>query len=89
MNTYKKINKIFFLILVFFAGTVLCGAAPKTKVLVPKNANTPISIMISGKSLKYYSLSDKESLVLTTRGPGKLKIITRGYINSQDEKRLS
>ncbi|MDZ7625676.1 MAG: hypothetical protein U5J96_14685 [Ignavibacteriaceae bacterium] len=85
----QKIYKMFFLILVFLAGTVLCGAAPKTKVLIPKNSKAPISIIISGKSLKYYPLSVDESSVLTTRGPGKLKIITRGHINSQDEKRLS
>jgi len=52
---------------VLLVHSTLLSAAPKTKVLVPKNANTPISIMISGKSLKYYPLSDKESLVLTTR----------------------
>ena len=89
MNNYKKINKVCLLILFLLVHSTLLSAAPKTKVLVPKNANTPISIMISGKSLKYYPLSDKESLELTTRGSGKLKIITRGFINSQDEKRLS
>ena len=83
MNNYIKINKEFLLILIFLINSALLSAAPKTKVLVPKNANTPISIMISGKSLKYYPLSDKESLVLTTRGPGKLKIITRAHFNSQ------
>jgi hypothetical protein len=85
----QKIYKMFFLILVFLTSSVLCGAAPKTKVLIPKNSKAPISIIISGKSLKYYPLSVDESSVLTTRGPGKLKIITRGHINSQDEKRLS
>jgi hypothetical protein len=89
MNTYKKINKIFFLILVFLAGTVLCSAAPKTKVLIPKYANGPISIDVSGKSYKYYPLSVDEPSILTTRGPGKLKIITRGMISSQDEGRLN
>lgn len=85
----QKASKIFFLFLVFLAGTVLCGAAPKTKVLIPKNSKAPISIIISGKSLKYYPLSVDESSVLTTRGPGKLKIITRGHFSSSTEKRLS
>jgi hypothetical protein len=89
MNNYKKVNKIFFLILVFLAGTILCGAAPKTKVLVPKNANGSISITVSGKSYKYYPQSVNEPSIFTTRGPGKLKIITRGLISSEDEGRLN
>ena len=85
----QKASKIFFLFLAFLAGTVLCGAAPKTKVLVPKYANGSISIVVSGKSYKYYPLSVDESSVLTTRGPGKLKVITRGHFSSSTEKRLS
>jgi hypothetical protein len=85
----QRLYKMFFLILVFLAGTVLSGAAPKTKVLVPKYANGSISIIVSGKSYKYYPLTVDEPSVLTTRGPGKLKIITRGQVNSQDEKRFS
>lgn len=85
----RNVNKIFFLILVFFASTVFCGAAPKTKVLVPKYANGSISITVSGKSYKYYPQSVNEPSILTTRGPGKLKIITRGLISSQDEERLN
>src|SRR4030066_1150494 len=84
----QKLNKMYFLILVFLAGTVLCGAALKTKVLVPKYANGSISIIVSGKSYKYYPLSVDKSLILTTRGPGKLKIITRGHLNSQSESGL-
>jgi hypothetical protein len=85
----KKINKSFFLILIFLSSMVLCFASPKTKVLIPKNAKTSISIMVSNKSLKYYPLSFDESSVLTTRGPGKLKIITRGHLKSEDEKNFA
>lgn len=84
-----KLKIIFFLILILLLSNVTCLAAPKTKVLIPKYANGVTSIVVSGKSYKYYPLSVNESSVLTTRGPGKLKIITRGHINSQDEKRLS
>ncbi|HSW56254.1 MAG TPA: hypothetical protein VLH59_14305 [Ignavibacteriaceae bacterium] len=84
-----KLNSIISLILIFLVFNVINLAAPKTKVLVPKNSKAPISIIISGKSLKYYPLSVDESSVLTTRGPGKLKIITRGHFNSPAEKRLS
>jgi len=88
MNKNKKINKAFLLILIFFVNSVLSLAAPKTKVLVPKYANGSISIIVSGKSYKYYPLSSYESSVLTTRGPGKLKIITRSNLYSQNKSRL-
>ena len=85
----KKLNKSFLLILIFLSSIVLCFAAPKTKVLVPKNAKTSVSITVSNKSLKYYPLSFDESSVLTTRGPGKLKIITRGHLKSKNEKNFA
>lgn len=85
----QKIYKLFFVILVCLLYNAANLAAPKTKVLIPKNSKAPISILISGKSLKYYPLSVDESSVLTTRGPGKLKIITRGHFSSPTEKRLS
>lgn len=83
-----KLNKITFFILIFLTSNFICFAAPKTKVLVPKYANSSISIIVSGKSYKYYPLSADESLILTTKGPGKLKIITRGHLNSQSESNL-
>jgi hypothetical protein len=85
----KKINKSFFLILIVLSSMVLCFAAPKTKVLTPKNVKASISIIVSNKSLKYYPLSFDESSVLTTRGPGKLKIITRGHLKSKSEKNVA
>jgi len=84
----QKLNKTFFLILVFLVNSVFCFAAPKTKVLKPKNANSSISIIISGKGLAYYPLAANESSVFTTKGPGKLKIITRGHLNTQNKNRI-
>ena len=83
-----KLKRISFFVLIFLASNFICFAAPKTKVLVPKYANSSISIIVSGKSYKYYPLSADESLTLTTKGPGKLKIITRGHLNSQSESSL-
>lgn len=82
------LNKTSFFVLIFLASNFICFAAPKTKVLVPKNANSAISIIVSGKSYKYYPLSADESLILTTKGSGKLKIITRGHLNSQSGSSL-
>lgn len=85
---YKKINKTLFLTLILLAISFQCLAAPKTKILIPKNAKSSISINISGKSLKYYPTSVDEAVILGVRGPGKLKIITRGHLNSQSKKQL-
>jgi hypothetical protein len=85
----KKINKAHFLILILLAISVLSFAAPKTKVLIPKNAKSSISINISGKSLKYYQTSVDEATILIVRGPGKLKVITRGQLNSKSNKQLN
>jgi hypothetical protein len=85
----NKINKILFLTLILFIISVQCLAAPKTKVLIPKKAKSSISINISGKSLNYYPTSVDEASILTVRGPGKLKIITRGNLNSKNNKVLN
>jgi hypothetical protein len=85
----KNINKVILVALALLAGSVLCFAAPKTKVLIPKNAKSSISINISGKSLKYYPTLVDEAAILTVRGPGKLKIITRGQLNSKNKKQLN
>lgn len=86
---YKKINKTIFLTLILLVISFQCLAAPKTKILIPKNAKSSISFNISGKSLKYYPISVNEASILTVRGPGKLKIITRGHLNSTSEKQLN
>lgn len=65
------------LILIIFVATPLIFGAPKTKVIIPKNTNGSVSVIVSGKNYKYYPLSNDEALVLTIRGPGKLKVITR------------
>ncbi len=74
---FKYLHKSFFIVLVFSLINIPGFGAPKTKVLIPKNANGSISLAVSGKSYKYYPLSNDEAIVLTTRGPGKLKIISR------------
>jgi len=76
------------LILIVFVVTPLVFAAPKTKVLIPKNANGSVSVIVSGKSYKYYPLSNDEALVLTSRGPGKLKVITRCQLMNNNQNNM-
>ena len=82
-------NKKLLTFLVVISLSILCFTFAKTKVLVPKNARAPIIINISNKSLKYYPLSVDEATILSARGPGKLKIITRGHLNSQSDQTLN
>lgn len=86
---FIQTNRKFLALIVFISLSILCFAISKTKVLVPKNARTAIVINISGKSLKYYPISVDEATLLTVRGPGKLKIITRRHLNSKSNKTLN
>jgi len=81
----KNLYTTYFLIILFLVINVSGYGAPKTKVLIPKNANGSVSIIVSGKNYKYYPLSNNEPIVLTTRGPGKLKIITRCQLPSEND----
>lgn len=85
----KKINNILFQTLILLAISVQCLAAPKTKVIIPKNAKSSITINVSGKTLKYYPTSVDEATILTVRGPGKLKIITRGRLSPTSKEQLN
>ena len=74
-TSFKNILAFVFIILTL--SPQYCEVISKTKVLVPKNARSSIKINISKKNLKYYPLSNEEATILSVRGPGKLKIITR------------
>ena len=86
----KKINKLSILILIvilLFNSDLIFPNSPG-KVLKPKKANAKVSIIVSGKSRIYYLLSSKEQTVITAKGPGKLKIITRGQLSSLSNEYL-
>jgi hypothetical protein len=85
----KKINNILFRTLILLVFSTQCLAAPNTKVIIPKNAKSSITINVSGKSLKYYPTSVDEAAILAVRGPGKLKIITRGQVNPKSKEQLN
>jgi hypothetical protein len=63
-------------------------AGSNTKVLKPKNANSKTTIIISGKNRSYYPLRFDNPTIVTAKGPGTLKIITRAQINSQSKNAL-
>ena len=85
---FKFLHISSILLILFFTVNLLTFGAPKTKVLIPKNANGSVLVIVSGKSYKYYPLSNDEASLLTTKGPGKLKVITRCQLNHTNANEL-
>ena len=79
--------KIFLLLLSLFVISESVSADSKTKVLKPKNAKEKVTVVVSGKNRSYYALSSKDPLIVTARGPGILKIITRLQFKSMDNNK--
>ncbi|MCW8803549.1 MAG: hypothetical protein OQK57_04055 [Ignavibacteriaceae bacterium] len=80
--------KLVFVIFSFLLPVTLVLGNPKTKVLKPKNVESKISVVIFGKNRTYYPLLFKNPTVVSAKGPGKLKIITRAQFDSQTPKSL-
>jgi hypothetical protein len=81
-STYIKEEKMKYLkflimILILFVPWNSISADSKTKVLKPKNATTKIKTIISGKSKNYYPISKTNPSLVSVKGPGKLRVITR------------
>jgi len=84
MKVLKSLVLVLILCLPF--GSFVQGS--DTKVLKPKNANTKIKIVISGKNRTYYPLQFSDPSIISVKGPGKLKIITRVQFVSNIDQRL-
>ena len=84
-----KILKFLVLVLILYFpfGSFVQGS--DTKVIKPKNAITKIKTVISGKNRTYYPLQFKDPSIISVKGPGKLKIITRVRFVSDEEQRLN
>lgn len=78
--------KIVFVIFSLLLPFTLVLGNPKTKVLKPKDVESKISVVISGKNRTYYPLLFKDPTVVFAKGPGTLKIITRAQFDSQTPK---
>lgn len=73
----KQRKKILILVpLVVFVN--LFGFGQTKKELKPTNNRDELITIISGKTRSYYSLDRKKPSTISLRGPGKLRVITRG-----------
>ena len=73
----KKIQ-ITLLILIFSVSGIIAQSSNKSRSLKPTNFQKKVTTIVSGKSRSYYSLSTDKSSTINVRGPGKLRVITRG-----------
>jgi hypothetical protein len=66
--------------LVIFSQGMLAQSGTKAINLKPKNYQKKVSIVISGKTRNYYSLSSADPSVISVEGPGTLTIMSRSQI---------
>ncbi|MCW8816759.1 MAG: hypothetical protein OQK52_02655 [Ignavibacteriaceae bacterium] len=76
--------KSLFIVFIFIAFSFLTLAGSNTKVIKPKNAASKTMIIIWGKARTYYPLNYNHSTIVSVKGPGTLKVLTRERIQSQN-----
>jgi len=64
-------------VLIIFIPFNLFSIVSDNKVIKPSNAKSSITTIVSGTSRAYYPLTIKNSSLITIKGSGKLKIVTR------------
>ncbi|MCD4734586.1 MAG: hypothetical protein K8R53_00955 [Bacteroidales bacterium] len=82
-------KKILFIlsVLLYFNSGLMSQSAGKTKYLKPTNYQKRVTTIIEGKNRYYYSLNIEKASVISVRGPGKLRVLTRGrFAPGQSEK---
>jgi hypothetical protein len=73
-----KKTHLLLLSLVMFSSGLLAQTGVKPINLKPTNNQKKVSIVISGKSRNYYSLSSVDPSIITVEGPGVLTVNSRG-----------
>ncbi len=79
---YSALFVLFFSILIF-------GDLEDKKVIKPDNASNPITTIVAGKNRTYYSLSSKNATVISVKGAGEFKIITRARFTNSDPNEIN
>lgn len=84
----KKIYLILLMLILIIPG-IKSQSTVKSKYLKPVNYQKRVTTVISGKNRNYYSLSDKETSVINIKGPGKIRILSRGRFQpNQDNSEI-
>jgi hypothetical protein len=77
------------LVLILFIPINLFSIVSDNKVIKPSNAKSSITTIVSGTSRAYYPLTFKNSSLITLKGPGQLKIVTRVRFITKENNSLS
>lgn len=75
---------IILFILFFTCTAIIAQTGTGSKFIKPENFQKKVSVIVSGKTRSYYSLSAAETSVVNVQGPGLLKVFTRGQFNPGD-----
>lgn len=75
----KKIYLIFIL-LYWFGSSIMAQSNGTSRYLKPTNFKKKVTIRVDGKSRSYYALSADKPSVINIRGPGILRVMTRGQL---------
>lgn len=80
----KKIPFVLLILVLSFSG-VFAQTSKKPKSLKPENYQNKLKHVISGNTRSYYLLSTDRFSTINVRGPGKLRVITRGRFVSEND----
>ncbi len=71
-------------LLLLISSILLYGADNERKSIKPDNPSKPVTTIVSGKERLYYPLSSKNAAIISIKGAGEFKIITRArFTNSE------
>jgi len=74
-------------VLLFCSSGMFAQSAGKSKFLKPTNHLAKVTTIVSEKSRSYYSLNHEKASVISLRGPGILRVLTRGrFVPDADAK---
>ncbi len=80
----KKIHLILIILILCYSG-VKSQSTGKSRYLKPTNFQKRVTTIISGKTRYYYSLSSEKASIINIKGPGKLRVMTRGRFIPEEE----
>jgi len=77
------------LVFLLFIANDLFPLSSDNIIIKPANAKSTVTTIVSGTSRTYYPLSNKNSSLITLKGPGILKIITRARFITEKSNSIS
>ena len=82
-------KKLLFILIILISVSIVTFAKWKSTYLKPKNAKTKYATIFSGKARYYYPIEFNNPTILTVRGPGELRVITRALFSPDENEELN